>query len=277
MKKGMCWGGLPADLSIDERLDLAVKAGFDGIEPRVADAGSGDLVNADSTDAELAAAARKIRDRGLDICSLMGGGSYSRVHPIVSDDPKERALGMESLRRAIHITAALDAEVLLVVPHWVNDAVRYDYCYERAKEALQEVGPEAEKLGVILGVENVWNKFLLSPLEYARFVDEVNSPAVKAYFDAGNMLIWGYPYHWAEILGPRIARVHIKDFKIDVGTGRGFAQLLHGDMDWPKLMKSLRSIGYDGYVTAEVGLLTHFPVESVYDTATAMDRIFALK
>ncbi|NLT41635.1 MAG: sugar phosphate isomerase/epimerase [Anaerolineae bacterium] len=277
MKKGMCWGGLPGDLSMEERLDLAAKAGFDGVEPRIADAGSGDLVNADSTDADLAKVVRMVKDRGLDVCSLMGGGVSVRVYPIVSDDPAVRAKGKDAIRRALHITAALDAEVLLLVPHWVNDAVRYDYCYDRAKEALQELGPEAETLGVTIGVENVWNKFLLSPIEYARFVDEVGSPAVQAYFDAGNMLIWGYPHHWAEILGPRIARVHIKDFKIDVGTGRGFAQLLHGDLDWPKLMKSLRGIGYDGYVTAEVGLLTHFPVESVYDTATAMDRIFALK
>jgi len=277
MKKGMCWGGLPSGLSIEERLDLAAKAGFDGIEPRIADPGSGDLVNADSTDADLANVVRMAKDRGLEICSVMGGGVSVRVHPFVSDDPSERAQGKDAIRRALHITAALDAGVLLLVPHWVNDAVRYDHCYDRAKEALQELGPEAEKLGVIIGVENVWNKFLLSPIEFARFVDEVGSPAVQAYFDVGNVLVWGYPYHWIEILGERIKRVHIKDFKTDINNARGFAQLLNGDVDWPRVMAALRSIGYDGWVTAEVGLYKFFPVESVYDTATAMDRIFALK
>ena len=277
MKKGMCWGGLPSGLSIEERLDLAAKAGFDGIEPRIADAGSGDLVNADSTDADLAKVVRMAKDRGLELCSVMGGGVSVRVYPIVSDDPAVRAKGKDSIRRALEITAALDAGVLLLVPHWVNDAVRYDYCYERAKEALQELGPEAEKLGVTIGVENVWNKFLLSPIEFARFVDEVGSPAVQAYFDVGNVLVWGYPYHWIEILDQRIKRVHIKDFRTDINNSLGFAQLLNGDVDWPRVMRALRSINYDGWVTAEVGLYKYFPVESVYDTSVAMDRIFALK
>jgi len=92
----------------------------------------------------------------------------------------------------------------------------------------------------------------------------------------GNYMPWAYPHHWIEILGDRIARVHVKDYRLDVGSGRGFVQLLHGDVPWPEVRKALKDIGYDGWITAEVGRLKHFPKESIYDTAVAIDRIVAL-
>ncbi|MGQ9553908.1 MAG: sugar phosphate isomerase/epimerase family protein [Anaerolineae bacterium] len=276
MKKGICWGTLPPALSVEERVVLAAQAKLDGIEPVVGEAGSDSFIRYDSTAGELQQAVRLAKDNGLTYCSLMGGSVHSRTYPIVDDDPAVRAKGMDAIRRLFEITAALEAEVLLLVPHWVQDKVRYDYCYQRTLEALQKLGPEAQAAGVVIGLENVWNKFLLSPIEFARIIDEANSPAVQAYFDVGNVLVWAYPQHWIEILGKRIARVHVKDFRTDVNNAQGFAQLLNGDVNWPAVRKALRDIGYDGWITAEVGRYRYFPQESIYDTSVALDRIIAL-
>lgn len=277
MKKGICWGTLPPELSVAERFALAADAGFEGIEPRVADPGADDIICYDSSPEALRQAVKMADDAGLTYCSLMGGGMHVRTYPIVDDDPAVRAKGIDAIRRLLEITAAIEAEVLLLVPHWIEDKVRYDVCYQRTLDALNTVKADAEKMGVIIGVENVWNKFLLSPIEFAALVDEVDSPAVQVYFDVGNVLVWGYPHHWIEILDQRIKRVHVKDFRTDVNNARGFAQLLNGDVNWPAVRQALRDIGYDGWVTAEVGRYRYFPKESIIDTAIAMDRIFALQ
>jgi len=276
MKKGIYLGGLPQGLSIAEQLKLAAAAGFDGVEPRIMDAGGDGLVRYDSTAAELRSVIRMVTDAGLTLCSVMNGGAHIEPYPIVSDDAATRAKGIETVKRQIEITAELEAGVLLFVPHWIGDRVPYDLCYQRTLEALQQLGPVAQAAGVTLAVENVWNKFLLSPIEFARLIDEANSPAVRAYFDVGNILIVGFPQHWIRILGSRIVRLHVKDFNTSIGNGNGFAQLLHGDVNWPAVRQALRDIGYDGWMTAEVGLLKYFESESVHDTAIAMDRIIAL-
>jgi L-ribulose-5-phosphate 3-epimerase len=276
MKKGICWGTLPPELSIAERFALAADAGFDGVEPRVEDPGSKDIVAYDSSDAALRASVQMAKDNGLTFCSLMGGGAHVRQHPIVSDDAAERVKGIDSVKRLIDITAAIDAGVLLLVPHWIEDKVRYDVAYNRTADALNAVKGHAEAAGVVVGIENVWNKFLLSPIEFARLIDDAKSPAIQAYFDVGNYVIWSYPHHWIEILDKRIARVHVKDFNLAVGNGNGFAQLLNGDVNWPAVRQSLRTIGYDGWITAEVGRYRYFPRESIFDTALALDRIIAL-
>ena len=277
MKKGICWGTLPPELGIEERFALAADAGFDGVEPRVEDPGSKDIVAYDTSDADLRAALRMAKDNGLTYCSLMGGGMHVRTHPLVADDPAERAKGIDSVKRLIDITATVEAGVLLLVPHWIEDKVRYDVAYQRTLDALNQVKDHAQAAKVVVAVENVWNKFLLSPIEFARIIDEAASPAIQAYFDVGNVLVWAYPHHWIEILGKRIARVHVKDFRTDVNNGHGFAQLLNGDVNWPAVRKALRDIAYDGWITAEVGRYRYFPRESIFDTSLALDRIIALQ
>ena len=136
----------------------------------------------------------------------------------------------------------------------------------------KSLAPFAEELGVTLGVENVWNKFLLSPLEMRDFLDKIGSPRVKSYFDVGNVVATGYPEQWIRILGERIARVHFKDFQRDVATLDGFCDLLEGDADYAAVMRELRAVGYDGPVAAEF-----FDVEDdLPKIAAAMDRILAL-
>ncbi|HNT88983.1 MAG TPA: sugar phosphate isomerase/epimerase family protein, partial [Candidatus Hydrogenedentes bacterium] len=127
--------------------------------------------------------------------------------------------------------------------------VRYGEAWERSQENIRELLPVAEELGVVIAVENVWNKFLLSPLEFARYVDEFESPWLQAYFDVGNVVIFGYPQDWIRTLGPRIRRLHIKDFKRD---GYQWSKLPYeGDVDWPEVRKAIDEIGYDGWGTEE--------------------------
>ncbi|RPJ45010.1 MAG: sugar phosphate isomerase/epimerase, partial [Chloroflexi bacterium] len=125
--------------------------------------------------------------------------------------------------------------------------------------------------GVTICIENVWNKFLLSPLEMKGFIDSFGSPCVGSYFDVGNVLLTGYPDQWIRILGPRIRRVHIKDFKKSVGTAAGFCDLLEGDVDFDAVKKALSGIQYSGYVTAEI--IPYVP-GGPQKTARAMKKIF---
>jgi len=151
------------------------------------------------------------------------------------------------------------------------EVVPYDVCYDRATQAISQLLPTAEKLGVSVAVENVWNKFLLSPLEMRDFIDYFQSEKVGAYFDVGNVLLTGYPDQWIRILDSRIKRVHIKDFKLSSGTADGFVDLLEGDVDFDAIKKALTEINYDGYVTAEMIPYVHGRPEK---TAAAMKKIF---
>jgi hexulose-6-phosphate isomerase len=151
------------------------------------------------------------------------------------------------------------------------EVIPYDVCYKRAREAVRKLVPTAEKLGVSLCIENVWNKFLLSPLEMRDFIDSFKSRRVGSYFDAGNVLLMGYPEQWIRILGRRIRRVHIKDFKKSVGTVEGFVDLLQGDVDFEAVKVALAEIKYNGYVTAE--MIPYNPGRP-RRTAEAMKKIF---
>ena len=151
------------------------------------------------------------------------------------------------------------------------EVVDYDICYQRACKAIRQILPTAEETGVALCIENVWNKFLLSPLEMRDFIDGFDSDVVGVYFDVGNVLLTGYPEHWIRILGHRIKRVLVKDYKRSVGTVEGFVDLLEGDVDFKAVQTALADIDYDGYVTAE---MLPFEPGRPEKTAQAMKEIF---
>jgi hexulose-6-phosphate isomerase len=133
---------------------------------------------------------------------------------------------------------------------------------------------EAEATKVSICLENVWNKFLLSPLEMRDFIDKINSPYVGVYLDVGNVIYTGYPEHWIRILGKRIKKVHFKDFRRKVGTLEGFVDLLAGDVNFPEVMQAFKEVGYDDYVTAEmIPNYTHYTNQIIYNTSKSMDRI----
>lgn len=126
---------------------------------------------------------------------------------------------------------------------------------------------------MFIAIENVWNKFLLSPMEFARYIDEIDSEYVAAYFDVGNILLYGFPQHWIRTLGSRIKKIHVKGFKVGP---KSFTYLLDSDINWAEVMKAVRDVGYDNYVTAEMPTYSSIPEQMVYDTSAHLDKIFAL-
>jgi len=152
--------------------------------------------------------------------------------------------------------------------------ISYDVVYERSLKVMRELAPHAENYRVAIGVENVWNKFLLSPLEMRDFVDRVGSDYIGVYFDVGNILLFGFPEQWIRILGKRIKKIHLKDFKKSIGTVNGFCDLTEGDVNWKEVIKALKEVGYDSYLTAEIMPYTPDLLEKA---SRAMDRILESK
>jgi hexulose-6-phosphate isomerase len=152
----------------------------------------------------------------------------------------------------------------------------YDEVLRYSGEGLRAVLPAAERHGVVLGIENVWNKFLLSPQEMRQMIDEVGHPLIGTYFDVGNCVLYGYPEQWVAILGSRIKKVHVKDFKRAVATGAGFCQLLDGDADYRAVVGELRAAGYDDYLTSEVSVRNMPDGQGIKDTAQRIDAIMAM-
>ena len=167
-------------------------------------------------------------------------------------------------------------DTVLVVPGGVTPDVRYDVAYDRAGQFVADGLATARETGVAMGIENVWNKFLLSPLEMRAFVDQFNDPAhVGVYFDAGNILAYGYPQHWIRILGrERIKKVHVKDFDTNVGGYAGFRNLLQGNVPWAEVRAALEEIGYDDYVTAEVSGYNVHPELGLKHIADCLRAVF---
>jgi L-ribulose-5-phosphate 3-epimerase len=266
-------GGLEAGKPITEAMQEAKELGFDAIE--LAIAGKGVLTHQTTQGQceDIAAMGKKI---GIEISSLASGESWT-CSP-TSNDPDTRKRIIEFTQKALQIAKWLGIDAYLFVPGAVDvfflpdaEVIPYDICYERASEAIRQILPSAKETGVTICIENVWNKFLLSPLEMRDFIDSFNSEMVGAYFDVGNVLLTGYPEQWIRILGERIKRVHVKDFKLSVGTVEGFVDLLEGDVNFQTVKEALFDIGYDGYVTAE---LLPFEPGRPEKTAQAMKKIF---
>jgi hexulose-6-phosphate isomerase len=235
LKKALQLGMLPKGLSNPDKFKLAKACGFEGIE------GSpmADLVAARTLGEQARAA-------GVPIHSIVYGGWGA---PFSDPDPKVIDKGLADMETALRSANALGAETVLLVPAVVNEDVSYADAYTRSQEHVRKLLPLAEELGVIIAVENVWNKFLLSPLEFARYVDEFESPWLKAYFDTGNVIIHGYAQDWIRTLGDRIVKIHLKDFK---RKGYEWTNLREGDVNWPEVRKAFDEVGYTGYMTTEL-------------------------
>jgi len=257
VKKGICFSCLPGSLPLRDRLKLAKEAGIEGIE-----------IPQFETQAQVEEVAAVAAELGIEVHSVMGGTHWQL--PLSSTDEEVRLQGVEGIKRALQVAKWAGAPVVLVVPGVVNDDVSYAAAYELSRKSLYEILPVAEELGVAMLLENVWNKFLLSPLEMRDYIDSFETPLVQGYFDVGNILLYGYPHQWIEILGDRVKRIHVKDF--DVNT-RQFVALLTGSVDWPRVANALRGIGYDGYVTAEVPGYKHAPEIFVRQVGMALEFI----
>ena len=263
-----------------EAMDLAKKAGFDGLELALNEQGELSLASTDEEWRNVKAYAERL---GLALPSLATGLFWS--YSLTADDPAERGRALRIARRLLEAAKIIGADTVLIVPGAVGvdfipgfKVVAYDAAYERALDAFRQLKHDAEALQVQIGIENVWNKFLLSPLEMSRLIDQIDSPWVGAYFDVGNTLAWGYPEQWIAALGRRIRKVHFKDYRRAAGGLSGFVDLLAGDVDWPAVMAAFRAVGYDGWVTAEMlPPYAHYPEQLIFSTAQAMDCILAGK
>ena len=278
MKKGINAWCIPAETPVAEAFALCKKYGFHGIELNMTEEAPegdrvGNVLSLSTTETEWAKIADYSKEYGILLPSLSSGLFWK--YPLTSPDSDIREKSKEIIKTMIDAAAYLGCGVILVVPGLVTPAVSYRDAYDRAITSLKEVAPYAEKKGIIIGIENVWNKFLLSPLEMAAFIDEVGSPFVKSYLDVGNVLQFSFPQHWITALGNRIAAVHVKDFDTKIGNITGFTRLMKGSMPWQETVQALKSIGYDGFLTAELGAAD--PHQLMAETSDALDKIIAMK
>lgn len=258
MKKAVCATFFPRTWDYEKKFTAAKSVGLDGIELNFG------VKNCDfspeTTDEEYAAVVAKAKEAGLELGTLT---TILWSYPITSNLPEKRAQAVELIKGSLYAAKKIGAKSVLIVPGYCGvdflsnpEKINYLDAYNRAVAALNECKAVAEELEVNLSIENVWNKFLTSPLEMRQILDMVNSKFVGCYFDVGNVLINGYPEHWIEILGAsRIKAVHFKDFDRSIGTGEGFVDLLKGDVDFTAVMEAFKKVGYDGWVTAEYGCL----------------------
>lgn len=260
MKKGICIGSLPGKLSLEERFQLAKDAGFDGIEINT--------VNTDEESKKLKSIADSV---GLEIPSVMNSAHWQ--FPLSSPDPEVREKSVDGMMKSLASASIVGADTVLLVPGVVNQDVCYEDAYTTSQKEVRELAKTAEERKVFIAIENVWNKFLLSPMEFARYIDEIDSEYVAAYFDVGNILLYGFPQHWIRTLGSRIKKIHVKGFKVGP---KSFTYLLDSDINWAEVMKAVRDVGYDNYVTAEMPTYSSIPEQMVYDTSAHLDKIFAL-
>ena len=159
-----------------------------------------------------------------------------------------------------------------------SEIVYYEDAYKRAKEYISKAIDTAEKYKVSIGIENVWNKFLISAMEMRNFIDEFNSDYIGSYLDVGNVIYMGYSEQWIKVLGKRIKKIHFKDFRREVGTLGGFVDLLAGDVNYPAVLEALNEIGYDSYCTAEmIPSYKYYSYQLIYNTSSSMDAILKRK
>lgn len=261
MHKGIVYSSLPKGLEPEAVFQLAKDAGFAGVE----------IHGTDSIETlrQMKAAADAV---GIAIPSIMGETHWAS--PLSSADESVREKTVQSTLFAIENAHLVGADTLLLVPGVVNAQTSYEQAWERSLIEMKKIAPHAEKHGVTIALENVWNRFLLSPIEFKNYLEEIGSTHVKAYFDCGNILAYGWPQQWIRTLGREwLHRVHVKDFRLN---DRNFVYLLQGDVPWPEVMNALREVGYDSYLTAE---LPPYPQQAdvmAHDTSRALDRIFEL-
>jgi L-ribulose-5-phosphate 3-epimerase len=240
LKKGIMWGSIGTAKTIMEKFQAAKAAGFEGVE----------LVSHLDRNEVL-----KARDAtGLIIPSVCNAKHWK--FPLSDPDPKIREEGVAALKVSLEDAGAFGADTVLLVPGRVSEIVSYDECWDRSVKEIKKVIPLAEKLKVKIAVENVWNNFLLSPVEAVSYLDEFKTSYIGFYFDCGNVLIYGWPEQWIRILGKRLSKVHIKEFSRKIaekqGNSAGFGvKLLEGDVNWSAVMKALDDIGYNGWTTVE--------------------------
>jgi len=232
---------LPGKMSYAERFALARDVGFEAIEMQT--------INKEEEAAEIRDASKKT---GLRIHSVMNSDHWRL--PLSSRDPEVVSGSVKGMETSLRNAVLWGADTVLLVPAVVDASTSYQDAWTRSQRVIRErLLPMARDLKVTIAVEEVWNKFLLSPLEFVRYVDDFESPWVRAYFDVGNVVLYAFPQDWIRTLGSRIVKIHLKDFNFDRRNGRfTWKNIGEGDIDWPEVRRALGEIKYNGYVTTEL-------------------------
>ena len=262
IKKAIMLGTVGLKGSILEKFKAVKEAGFAGVEP--------------SSHMDVNEILKARDETGLEIPSVCCGTHWKEN--LASPNPAERARGLDGLKQSLHDAKKYGASSVLFISAVVTKEVSYADAYTRSQLEVRKAIPLAEELGVKIAIENVWNNFLLSPMEAARYVDEFKNPAMGWHFDIGNVLRYGWPEQWIPVLGTRIQKLHIKEYSRDKmvsnGLWKGFdVPLLEGSNNWPEIMKALHQINYGGWAIAEQG--GGGSLEGLKNLSERMDKILA--
>lgn len=240
LRKAIMGGTLGLKGTLIEKYRAAKEAGYEGVEPQ------GGLNQQEVIDA--------LGQSGLQAASVCCHTHWKQTltHP----DEKIREEGLQGVLQTLRDAKAYGADSILVVPGTVGDDVTYQQAWDRSIAQIKKAVPLAKELGVKISIENVWNNFILSPIEAVKFLDQIGDPIVGWHFDIGNVLRYGWPEHWIPVLGKRINRIHVKEYSTkkmkDEGVWKGFdCDLTEGTNNWPAIMKALDSIGYTGWAISE--------------------------
>jgi hexulose-6-phosphate isomerase len=273
-KKGITALNFPQAMPLSERFLSAKNAGFDGVEIPV-----GGELTLTSTPDDVKRVAESARKAGVTVVSLWVAAPLSQT-PLNHADPAVRAKGVEAIQKCLEFARILNCGALLLVPGRLGTGARFQFGYEdtwnRVSAELRKVIADAQRARVILTPENVWNRFLVSPLEMRSFVDQFRSPWLGVHFDIGNVMQFGYPQDWILTLGQRIKRVHAKDYKLSTRAEQGrFVDLLEGDVDWKEVMAALKKVGYSGFISPEYSYDSNDAAQ-LRRLSEKLDRILAM-
>lgn len=268
LRKAVMVGMITEGKTWEDKLKLCRDAGFEGIEADSPSPAANDIIDA----------AAKV---GVKVHGMVNSAHWSVPMNVPDDTAGKKA--EEALATCLRDAKKAGSTSILLVPGVVSESLPYDECWKLSIERIKRAVPLAKELGVTIAIENVWNNFLLSPMEAARYLDEFNDPIVAWHFDIGNVINFGWPEQWIKVLGPRIAKLHIKDFsrkkRNDEGLWKGFAvELGEGDAGWARVMKALDDCGYSTdpagrWATAEVA---GGDAKQLAQLAERMDKLFVM-
>ena len=256
IKKGLVFDMVSDKLSYADRFKMVRDSGFEVVQA---------LTEPDERKAQEMKQAADAANVRID--SVMNVDHWQ--YPLSSSDPAVVEKSLNGMRTSLRNAKLWGSDVVLLVPAVVNSQTSYRDAWTRSQTQIRKLIPLAQELNVVIGIEEVWNRFLLSPIEMAQYVDEFRSSWIKAWFDVGNVVLYGYPQDWIRTLGKRIVKVHLKDFKRKQG-GYDWVNLGDGDVEWPAVRQAFSDIGYGGSVIAELE-----PGDAAYltDVSRRIDRL----
>ena len=276
MKKSIGDNMIPKDWGFDRGLALIKQAGFDGVELWLGDMPWFQMA---TTDVQVRDLRRRVESAGLVVSNVSTGLHWAA--PLSARDPAVRAQAGRIVERQIETASLLGTDAILVVAGLVTEEVPYNEVYQRCVDALQTLADKAARAGVKIGCENCNSeqRFLLSPREFAQFLDDINRPAVGLHLDVGNIHDTGFAEQWIEIHGSRITRIHLKDVlkhRGRCGDQSVYTNLFLGDNNWPAIRAAMSKVGYDGWLIAEMESRYRYAVDQQFsDTSHAMDRLIS--